>query len=365
MNEFRMNGVPIRHERQFRRWFSPTDLLRQRELAAGFVMQAMLPMSLSANFHSSQLYRAVFQGLPGQTAHWSDYNDPYEQEGEEELLSSLWELLTEGEPPSDRQITMFWILAAGYLLAGRTPEDTPLTREEAEYAFDRQALSEALVDFPPIPSEGPILLRARVTPYRLVLDSGRGKELLEQGNPITPRKLIAVIHPQGERSIPVVMEIYDSPGDPAPRRILLPVGEYLYCNFVKDIPIHLHPTKTLQGDVTMSRVGDLITISAPNQNPVTISCSGREILTFFPEEDGTHWLILDTEKLDYRHYSLRDAHRTKLRWATDIVEISLNESNVLLLLDERGHLISTDSYDHPRATPFPRLADLPRDTGGI
>ena len=120
MNEFRMKGVPIRHERQFCRQFDPCDLLKQRELAAGFAMQALQHLSLPAAYHSAQLYRAVFQGLPDSIRHWTDYDSAYLSEDAAALPECLWEELIGSEPPTVRQITLFWILTAGYLLAGKT-----------------------------------------------------------------------------------------------------------------------------------------------------------------------------------------------------------------------------------------------------
>lgn len=362
MKAFEMNGRRITDERLFRRQFSPLELLRQRELAAGFAAQALRPMSYANNFHSFQLYRAVWQELPSETADWRDYESEdlggAMGEADRQLLQRLWDVLTEGGPATGETSRIFWILAAGYLMAGRTLEDIPLTRQAAEAAYRKVPEVREEPEFPPIPEKGDILLPARKKPYRLTLDPEEGQRRLEQGRRIIPRKLVPAPHRQGCTGIPVTLEIHRRPEDPAPEQIILPMGEYLFCNFVEEVPVFLHPTTVERGGTVMTREKDTITITHPGRETRTIDCTGREVVSFTPEEDGLHWLLADRERLDYRHYSLRNFYNSQLLWMDDVVEVALGQDDALLMLDSRGRVTALGLEDEPGEARYTSLNSL-------
>lgn len=363
MKVLEMNGRQITNELLFRRYFSPLDLLRQRELAAGFAVQVLKPLGYTHYFNSFQLYRAVFQELPGEDAGWKLYTEDDQggalEDGDLTLLRALWDILSVGGPAGPEQQRIFWILAAGYLLAGRTLEDTPLTRKAAEDAYERKSECAPEPDFPPIPDAGDILLPARKKPYRLILDPEQGRQRLEAGGRITPRKLVSAPHWQGCSGIPVILEIFRSSTDPAPCRMTLAAGDYLFCNFVEQIPVFLHPTTVVQGKAVMTRKNDTITITHPYREAQTIDCTGREVVSFTPEEDGCHWVLADTKRLDHRHYSQRNFYRSQLLWMEQIVQVGLGQEGELQLLDSRGQVSTFPGEECPdRKIPCPSLDSL-------
>ena len=315
----RMNGVSIRNHVQFCQHFSPLDFLAQKEQAAGFAVEALAPLSPAAAFHAAMLYGAVFQPLSPELSRYSDYGRPANRL----LLMQLWDLLLGDNPPDDVHLRLFVSLAAGYHLAGRTLEDTPLTREAAEQCLSQAASPVQTLPFPTIPPVGDLLLPARKEPYRLTLNPEKGQTLLQQGSLLTPRKLLAGRHWQGG-TLPVTLQVEDGSAN---HTIQLQPGQALYCNFVEDTPVYLHPAYP-QGD--------------------------QEILSCLTEPDGGQLLLEANGRLDYRRYSRRDAQIARLRWARHVVQIGWAGGR-LLLLDQYGVITSADPAEPPYEGRFSRL----------
>lgn len=349
---FRMNGKRISNDLLFRQHFAPADLLRQREAAAGLAVQVLGKNAYIRQYHAEMIYRCVFQDIPGPEEererarpNWSwywmggFYGGDREKEQANGLLKELWRLLYEGRYPSEEELPLFFLLAAGYLLAGKTLEEIPLTRQEAKAAYERTPTEKETLAFPSLPASGDVILEARKEPYQLILDTGRqlGEEV------ITTRKLTAVHHWQGDPTVQVTLEVYR--GVELLTTETIPVGDYRVCSFVGNTPVWLHPGCVRNGEAVMTRQGNDLILTHPDKGKTVIDCTGQTILSFAPEEDGEHWVAAAEGRLMYGSYSMRWTHGRLLRRARDITELTLWPGGVLLLLNRRGEVLST-SVDH-------------------
>ena len=341
MKELIMSGVQIGNELQFCRYFSPTDLLRQRELAAGFAAQVMSPLSLRDSYHSQQLYRAVFQILPQQVQDPQDYGrdacSGILTGVQRAFLEDLWDLLELGQEARGEDLKRFWILASGYFLSGSIPERLTVTKQELLEAYDRKLPPKPEPDWPAPPDCGDITLPAREKPYSLYLDIQKGAERLAGGEKLIPRRLGAV-NRRGLSNAKVVLDIRD--GDSNPYQLQLAPGDYLYCNFVGDVPVYLHPTRVSCGDWTVSRQGNELILEKDGEELERIDCIGREIISLAPDGQGG-WLLLERDGLNDIHYSGRAMNDAFLWYAQDVVEAAVLEDGTLMLLDENGRVSSS------------------------
>ena len=341
MKELIMSGVQIGNELQFCRYFSPADLLRQRELAAGFAAQVMSPLSLGDSYHSQQLYRAVFQTLPQQVQDPQDYGrdacSGILTSAHRAFLEALWDLLELGGEARGEDLKQFWILAAGYFLSGRLPEQLTVTKQELLDAYQRKLPPRVEPDWPDSSGGGDIALPARGKPYILHLDIQKGAERLAEGARLIPRRLGAV-NRRGLSNAQVVLEVRG--GGRNVYQLQLAPGDYLYCTFVGDVPVYLHPTRVSCGDWTVSRQGNALILEKDGEEIERMDCTGREIVSLAPEGQGG-WLLLERCGLNDTHYSGRTMNDEFLWYAQNVVEAAVLEDGTLMLLDEEGRVSST------------------------
>lgn len=364
MKELIMSGVQIGNELQFCKYFSPTDLLRQRELAAGFAAQVMSPLSLGDSYHSQQLYRAVFQTLPQQVQDPQDYGQDacsgILTDAHRAFLEDLWDLLELGGEARGDDLKRFWILASGYFLSGNIPERLPVTKQELLDAYDRKLPPRVEPDWPDSSGGGDIALPAREKPYILHLDIQKGAEWLAGGAKLISRRLDAV-NRQGLSNAQVVLEVRD--GGSNPYQLQLAPGDYLYCNFVGDVPVYLHPTRVSCGDWTLSRQGNELILEKDGEEQERMDCTGREIISLAPDGQGG-WLLLERGGLNDTHYSGRTMNDAFLWYAQNVVEAAVLEDGTLMLLDEEGRISSTHpQHAAPTKKRFPSLQAAPGRKG--
>ena len=60
MRQFKMKGMAITGYTRFREFFAPGELLRQRELAAGFLYQEFRRLTDISMYHPEMFYLAAF-----------------------------------------------------------------------------------------------------------------------------------------------------------------------------------------------------------------------------------------------------------------------------------------------------------------
>lgn len=380
MRQFFMQGKAITTFSRFKEYFDPRDLLRDRELATGFLVQHRKWSSPMAYYHTEVLFQAVFSDrgdIPGFRAESYCENEfiyhglQFSQaqllkelfaSGGAGLRQQLWDLAqSTGLENRDRQ-NLYLVLAATYFLAGKDLTTCPLTPEEAEEAWLRRKPEEKVrpywLTFDD--SGADIALEASEEPYRILMN-GTARTLLLQGHPITHRKLIALPHPQGDAEVRLTLEFYQSPDAPPYQTAHIAVGDHRYFNFVKDQPVHFHPrgirVRSDSGTVTtLERVGRDLLYTRGTAAPRTIpNEGGLEIYGFAPEPNKAGFILLTREGIKYNNYSGRNAPGLP---RGDIVEVAFRGSECLLL-DKHGHVHAINSCStYP--TPVICLADILR-----
>ncbi len=357
MQQFFMNGKAITSIARFCDYFSPTDLLRNREVAAGFLHRYMRWLSLvhqyhvdvffsvavgavrSVNFPNWSSYCALRAGWSEITAHKDQklVTRLIKESSQVDTLQALWELAMATALEKQDKERLYALLAAVYCLGEKTLQTAPLTVREAELAYLRQDPVEknAPNGWHRFPAQGEIFLEARETPYRILL--GKNAEAaLTGGKQIKIRKIQAEQHVQGYDVVPVTLMLYREPEDPVPVQVRLYAGDFCYANFVEDIMVFLHPAQrqTLAGQVW--RKGNSLTIALKGRSPVKIDCEKEGILAVIPEKTGEGYLILRGELLDDSGYSQA--------WLTPLVQENIVQAEFrkeeCLLLNNQGQIYS-------------------------
>lgn len=373
-----MQGRQINDALRFMKWFSPTDYLYQRELAFGFVYQHMYNLYGWQNRYCCELlYNVIFnwknwEDKPPKTPgdFFRAFNprvalpyadktaiDAYHPDKTQAiLLAKLWKLALQTELSNREKLQLFYLLGAGYLLAGKTLEEAPLTSRDAQNAFQRVRPEETTEETFSFAGEGDIVLPARKEPYRIVLNPEKAVRLLESGEKsIAPRKLRADAHKQGGTAIPVKLELYKNPDDPTPEREEFFPGEYRYLNCVGEVPVYLHPVRVYNGDWQIVRQGDKLLLTQKGQErQVIASWSGQDIVSFAPEPWGGGCIFVQTDRLNSDSYSFDKMHEDLLQYPGRVVEVEMRNTELLLLFDS-GKALSNNRVIKEKIS---RLQDL-------
>ena len=327
MKHFKMQGMAITGPIRYRTCFSPCELLRQRELAAGFFAQQCSMLSYTCRYHAEMFYQATFlkqaectelelpleyafcdsvgSGLLTRRAK-NEVSARLSQPEWRQFLEELWTVLQAVALPEPEKNRLFCLLAAGYGLAGQTLQTCPLTAREAEAAYLRlpekpAAEPEDWLCFRP---DGEIRLKAREAPYRIRLARGAEKRL-EDGAVITPRKLVAEPHPLGVEGVPVTLELYSDVMGSDPQVVTVEPGDYRYLNFVEELPVWIHPVSARTAACAMERAGTHLSVTDSHGKRESYSCAGLEIIGFVPEETTKGWILLTDHGADLTAYSRR------------------------------------------------------------
>ena len=349
MKVFRMSGNPILSPSRFIAHFSPEDFLRSRELAAGFAFQQMRKMFLSRNDYCSALLAAAVFGwdrLRRLTPHSPE--DFFRKDLKEiagrgasaaevpdrdcmNLLTDLRVLARRTGLPEDDSARLFYLLGTGYLLAGKTLQQAPLTPELARAAYLKEPVSEDGPEawFIPAP-DGEIRLPARTAPYRVLLDPEKAAARLSDGNPIRPRRLTAEPHRQGNRSVSVILELYQGNAGLPPERVEIQPGDYRYLSFVGNIPFLLHPVSVKCDGACLSRRGDRLLLHSDGQDRVYPA--GQDVICLAPEKDAAGFVTVSPDGADYSRYSLRKMFEPLI--SRGIVEVQIKDGVCYMLRDD-------------------------------
>lgn len=361
MKQFMLQGKAITGPTRYRECFCPRDLLRHRELAAGFFQQHYRFLSYASLYHAEMFYFATFYpekefhfsvpqeyccddwalcSLPGYRQR-AELREHFSDPARKQSLKELWNLSCAVELPEQEQQRLFCLLAAGYGLANQTLRDCPLTPEDAKYAYLRQTKDDTVTEdgWLILERSGNIVLPAQEKPYRILMGQGAEKRL-EAGAVITPRKLLAAPHPQGSRHVPVTLRLYTSPSDPNPRELQIHPGDYRYVNFVEEIPVWFHPVSVQTPGCKMERLGGTLYVSDRYGASQQFDCSELEIVGFAPEWEDMGWVLLSELGTDYSAYSHRLTYGALLPDEDEpIVQAEFRQAECLLL-DQHGYVHS-------------------------
>lgn len=379
MRVFKMNGMQISSPKRFLTYFSPEDLLREKELAAGFVCHHLRTLSQWNIYHCEMLFMAIFRwsgcfrkpyvkyikrslydragchdrpcgrkplSQPFRTPPFfgpEDYckalgpnrNLPYgsslmeemEEDGETlALLREIWALSKETGLDTEKQARLFCILSAAYLLAGKTPAECPISAPRAEAAFLGETIQEKESGWYAFGPGGEDALPAREEAYRILLQRGLP---LESGKTLRLKKLTAAAHSQGGTYLPVKLALYDGENDTAPREISFLPGDYRYLILAGDTPVDILETRAENGPFRMEREGNRLLLFKNGQQTDTIDCTGREIVSFAPDLHGGY-ILVEPGWVDYTKYTYQQIFLP----TQNILQAELRGGRYLLLKED-------------------------------
>ena len=360
MRQFKMKGMAINGPQRFKEYFSAQDLLEQRELAAGFLLSSFRHLTDAGLYHAEMFYSMVFnERLECYLFAFKKYQNYYEikiilnglspkyrqrlkeeyfqQPEQQERLKELWELTKETGLEGQEQKRLFCMLMAAYSLAEKRLADCPISPEEAKRLFLREKTIMQEEKWLAFSGAGDIQLNARQQPYHILMLKGAAEQL-KRGTRITLRKITALPHIQGAPGVPVTLLLYKSPEDKNPRSVSIPVGDYVYINFVGDIPVWLHPARQESDFCRIARSGIQLTVTDKQQKrSITMGNPNVIPIGFAVEQQDVGWVLLYNGGLDDTFYSGRNNFR--LAGRENIVQVQFRGSECLLL-DSSGRVES-------------------------
>lgn len=369
MQQFKMKGMAITGPMRYREYFSPAELLWQKEMAAGFFYQHFRHLADVCMYHAEMFYLAAFLekgyeeiidfftfrgyypvGVVSENMENNSYlqrnllKQHFQDSKRQELLKDMWELsrsttaLTPGE-----QNRLFCLLTAGYALAGKTPEQCPITPEDAQNAFLRRSKTEPEGAWLTFSGLGDIHLEAKDKPYRVLMKLG-ARERLQAGECITQRKIVALPHAQNSTGVPVTLQLYRDAEDPAPQVVTIDVGDYCYANFVDTVPVWFHPAVQESAACRVEKKGRRIiyTNKLTGQSEL-LESPAVEPAGFAVEQNAAGWLLMYGGNLSDFAYSRKDNDHLHKK---DIVQAEFR-GDECLLLDRYGTVYTNFGENYP------------------
>lgn len=371
MRQFKMKGMAITGPVRYQTYFSPTELLWQKELAAGFFYQSFRCQKDVYNYHSEMFYLAAFMErneedliafstfrgyyplglvIANMDAKGGSYlrrtllKQHFQDVKQQKLLKDIWELSRQATALSPgEQNRLFCLLTAGYALAEKTPEQCPITPEAAQNAFLRKSKAQTQGQWLTFSDTGDIYLEAKDTPYRVLLGLD-ARERLQAGACITQRKLVALPHAQSSAGVPVTLQLYRDAEDPAPRLITVAVGDYCYANFVDSVPVFFHPAVQETAACRVEKVGRRIIYT----NKLTgqrqqLESPDVEPVGFAAEQNAAGWLLMYGGNLSDFAYSRRNNDKLHNK---AVVQVEFR-GDECLLLDRYGTVYTNSGEKYP------------------
>ena len=360
MKIFKMSGMQITGPQRFLTYFSPTDYLKQKKLAAGFACYQLSYLSAWNKYNSELLYFSVFFPEKISIETYTDYfwQDPPRnnmkniekplpgQKAEDhetvQLLKSIWELTEQTSLEKTKKARLFCILSAGYLLAEKDLDSLSITPEEAENAYRGRTPEEKEDRWDTFGTDKTKTLAARVKPYRILMGT---EKALPQGKRISLKKIVAEHHAQGNANLPLQLECYRGEGDTAPAKLSFLPGDYRYCLFVDDTPVQFLNTVSENGPCRMERKGDTLFLYQNDKKLQEIPCPDKDIVSFAPEESGNGWIIAKDGQMDYNNYSLYHVYSSSLSSAKNVVQVQFR-GPLCLLLHANGRVTANMPGDY-------------------
>ncbi len=276
MQQLVMNNRIIRGVIDYIENFSADNILRNKNIAAGFFLNKMRHISPLTEYHTEIFFQLMYM-TPAELRLFkkpSDYmtlatfaqhsitgnslielKKLMEEEKLNVLVESTWNIAQGTNLENIEKIRLFCLLTSAYGLAQHSPDDKgfEITSEQAERAYlespepESEVVKEIAFSSDCINIEKP----ARNEPYEIYLKGREASELLKNGSIITHKKLTAIPHQYGVQGVNVTLHIYNEDSSTPIVRILKP-HEYVYINTVNEIPVlvqHIIPTDKQDGTI--------------------------------------------------------------------------------------------------------------------
>lgn len=376
IRQFKLREKAITGYKRYQEYFCPEQLLRQKEIAAGFFYQHFRHQKDIYMYHTEMFCLAAF-GDEQDTEYitFTSYREYYpksliimenltdnirlrksllEQYFHEkkqcELLQGLWKISRETPSLSQGDKNrLFCLLMAGYSLAEKTLQECPITSTAAENAFLNRVnvlhMDECLV----IPDSGDICLEARKEPYRILVGMGAREQLLT-GGCITQRKFVALPHAHLISGIPVTLWLYTHEEEQNPVKLTVEVGDYCYANFVGNIPVWFHPavqeSETCRIERKKRRI--IYTDKVTGRSEILESPT-VEPVGFAAELNNVGWILMYSDKENKKLLSIHK-YSEKNRYSIhqdNIVQVEFRDEKCLLL-DKYGTVYTNYGEKYPR-----------------
>ena len=368
MQQFKMNGQSITRSQCYREHFCPQQLLRQKEIAAGFFYHHFRHLSDVCMYHTEMFYLAALmepreQGIissssiqkyyplsiitpylsPNAALRKSLLHQHFQEEQQITLLRDLWQLSREAASLSTPdQNRLFCLLVAGYSLAEKTPQECPITPAEAEHAFLNRPDIKTEENWLLIPETEDIPLEARKEPYR-ILTTADAREQLQAGQCITQRKFVALPHAQSS-GVPVTLHLYGNTQDQNPQVVTVDVGDYCYANFVGNVPVWLHPAVAESETCRVERVKRKIIYTNKRTGHIEVLESPLvEPVGFAAEQHDSGWILMYGGNLSDARYSGKNQY---FLHKEEIVQVEFR-GDLCLFLDTRGTVYTNYGEKYP------------------
>lgn len=325
MQILKMKKEIIKDCRDYRRYFSPSDVLYNKETASFFFCHRFSHLSAAGSYHAELFFQVVHMN----PLDLYDFNEPsdyltadfaargnetrekreqleklLEDEGVPSLAEKTWNIAQQTAlPPRDKE-KLFLLLTAAYALASVSPDNAEysITPVEAENAYLKKKEKRA-VDTLSYLLKGKIPVSER--PYDIVLRHSKAEKLLEKGEKIVPVKLIATDHIQGAQNVDAKLNIYIE-NQPKPiRRITVKKGDYIYINFVGDCPVHVHPTESKTANGTAERQQNKLIYTAFGETEI-IDCSRFDVICLAAEATAKGFIYISENGIEESNYSRKD-----------------------------------------------------------
>lgn len=315
MKQLNMNGKLITGPVMFCENFNPVEFLYQKESACGFVYHNLAPISPVAFYHAEVMMKAVFHkskevSLLNHFAYANIENAIYAlttggankfvneklvTDSFRELTEQVWNISKGTKLAKDDRNRLFLILTAGYALAAKSPSDCPITSEEAQDAYNKKPLAETIDDgWFTFGDEGESAIRARETPYRILLCDDAEKKLSENKSlRIRIRKILALGDNQNSPA-PVVLEIYTHPEDKNPKHLEIEPGQSIFANFVGNVPVYFH-TKYSETEKGIAKTEDnqvIFTDKSTGKKDIKDFLGNEELICAHAEQTNAGYIAL-------------------------------------------------------------------------
>ena len=369
MQQFKMRGQAITGPVRYRENFCPEQLLRQKEIAAGFFYQHFRNLSDVCMYHTEMFYLAAlmdnretdiiafssFRGYypVGMITLYLDNNASlrknllrqyFQEKKQDALLRDLWQISRSAASLSEADRNrLFCLLAAGYSLAGKTLQECPITPTVAENAFLNRIAVKSAENWLVIPENGDIPLEARKEPYRILMTAGARERLLA-GLCITQRKFVALPHAQSSSGVPVTLHLCVDIKDQNPQVVTVEVGDYRYANFVGNVPVWFHPAVAESETCRIERKKrKIVYTDKQTGHSEVLESPSVEPVGFAVEQNDAGWILMYGGNLSDARYSGKNHYSLHKE---GIVQVEFR-GDKCLLLDAHGTVYTNYGGKYP------------------
>ncbi len=320
MKPFRMNGKTINTTRDFSEFFSPYDLLYHKAEAAVFILNRFRYFTPATRFFADMFFKIVCTPSKAADATPESFAelicmkyqlDVYGSDAVREYFSSQDFLsdadmiftYTENAPlDEEEKKAAFCLLTAGYRLARRHPYDEGFIPDSMKIADAMRGITgEKAPAVLEVTDSFNISIPPSTVPLEIHLDSRRAEILLNEDSSCRIVTKQLTLTPSSDPAAFTILRIFPDPYS-GYEEIPLTADDSFFINFVKDIPVFVHPLYSRCYTGSVLRKGSTVTFT---KGANVTSKNFPDIITALAEPEGTGYMMLRGSGLDSTYYSAR------------------------------------------------------------